>query len=763
MISPYKKVKILWISFFSLLLLFLFFIFSVSINLFSLFGEIPDTEVLENPKSEIASEVYSSDNVMLVKYYSNFNRSPVEFKDLPENLKNALIATEDVRFRKHSGIDIKGIMAIPFALLTGQKRGSSTITQQLVKNLFKTRISEKYQGPLGRNIIATKVKEWIAAIRLECAYTKDEILLMYLNTVDFGSLSFGIKSSARTYFNTTPEKLKVEQSALLIGLLKGPSYYSPVRHPERALNRRNTVLSQMVKYNYLSEEAFNSLKQIPISLKYTNQAENVGLAPYFTNSIKSHVMKLCHEKGFDLYEDGLKIYTTIDSRMQMYAEESMRKHMSFLQKEFFAHWKGRAPWTDIKHKEIKGFIEKAAKKSDRYKLLKEELGDDENAIWAEMKKPVRMRVFTWNGGKDTTLSPMDSIKYSLHFLHMGFMSMDPQNGYVKAWIGDIDNRFFKYDHVKQGARQPGSAFKPIIYSYALENGYTPCSIVYDVPVTFAMPGGESWTPKNSHGSATGQPLTLKQALAESINTVSAYLMQQFGPEPIVELAKKFGITSELDPVPPLCLGTSDVSVFDLTTAYSVFVNHGIRVDPIFITRIEDKNGNVIVEMEKSEPSRVISEESAYAMVQMLKGTTEESTGTAVSLKTVYHLPYEVGGKTGTTQSSSDGWFMGITPGLVTGIWVGGENRAIRFRNMTLGQGAKMALPMFGYYMQKVYDDYSFGIPVGNFLKPESVNIQTNCAASDTLDFSSPSDSLSNFDSTLYDYNKNKDPDFGEDW
>jgi penicillin-binding protein 1A len=733
--SPYKKVKIIWISFMSVLILFVFFIFSVSINLFHLFGDIPDTEVLENPQSEIASEVYSSDNVLLTKYYSNFNRSPVEFKDLPENLKNALIATEDVRFRSHSGIDIKGIFAIPFALLTGQKRGSSTITQQLVKNLFKTRVSEKYQGPLGGNIIATKVKEWIAAIRLEHAYTKDEILLMYLNTVDFGNLSFGIKSSAKTYFNTTPDKLKIEQSALLIGMLKGPSFYSPLRHLERALNRRNTVLSQMVKYNYLSEKEFNSIKQVPIKLKYTSQAENVGLAPYFTNSIKWNVMRLCHEKGFDIYEDGLKIYTTIDSKMQKAAEDAMVKHMSYLQKEFFAHWKGRAPWTDQNHKEIKGYIQKIAKRSERYKLLKEELGDDEKAIWSEMKKPVRMKVFTWKGGKDTILSPLDSIKYSLHFLHTGFISMDPHNGYVKAWIGDIDYRFFKYDHVKQGARQPGSAFKPIIYSYALENGYTPCTIVYDVPVTFAMPGGKSWIPKNSHGSASGLPLTLKQALAESINTVSAYLMQQFGPGPIVDLAKKFGITTELDPVPPLCLGTSDVSVFDLTSAYNVFVNQGIRVEPVFIIRIEDKNGNAIVEMEKSEPSRVISEESAYGMVQMLKGTTEENTGTAVSLKSVYHLPYEVGGKTGTTQGSSDGWFMGITPELVTGVWVGGERRDIRFRSMALGQGAKMALPIFGYYMQKVYADQSLGITAEEFPKPDNANIQTNC---DSINISPPS-------------------------
>jgi penicillin-binding protein 1A len=745
---PYKKIKVLWISLFSMLFFFLFFIFSVSINLFGLFGEIPDTDVLENPKSEIASEVYSSDNVVIGKYYSNFNRSPIEYKDLPENIKNALIATEDVRFRQHSGIDIKGISAIPFALLTGQRRGSSTITQQLVRNLFQTRVSEKYQGPLGRNIITTKVKEWIAAIRLERAYTKDEILLMYLNTVDFGNNSFGLKSAARTYFNTTPSKLKMDQAALLIGLLKGPSYYSPIRHAERSLNRRNTVLSQMVKYHYLSEKEYNSLKDIPLGLKFTNQAENVGLAPYFTNSIKRQLMQLCNEKGYDLFEDGLKVYTTIDSRMQKYAEEAMVQHMSYLQKEFFAHWKGRAPWTDIRHKEIKGYIEKIAKKSERYKLLKEELGDDEKAIWTEMKKPVRMRVFTWKGGKDTTLSPMDSIRYSLHFLHMGLMSMDPSNGYVKAWIGDIDYRFFKYDHVKRGMRQPGSAFKPIIYAYALENGYNPCSIVYDVSVTFTN-GSKPWIPKNSHGTATGQPVTLKLALAQSLNTVSAYLMQQFGPQPIVDLAKKLGIKSELDPVPPLCLGTSDVSVFDLTSAYSVFVNKGSRIEPVFITRIEDKDGNVIYESEIPEPSRVISEESAYGMVQMLKGTTEENTGTAVSLKSVYNLPYEVGGKTGTTQGSSDGWFMGITPGLVTGVWVGGEKRDIRFRNMVLGQGAKMALPIFGYYMQKVYADHTISSPT-EFKAPENVDIPATCPA-DTIPFIMPRDSAGdpNVDPDIY--------------
>ncbi|HXA02873.1 MAG TPA: transglycosylase domain-containing protein [Cytophagaceae bacterium] len=729
--SPLKIIKAIWIICLSFVLLFCFFIFSVSVNLFSLYGKIPGLDILENPRNEIASEVYAADYVLLGKYFSGFNRSPVEAKDLPESIKSALIATEDVRFVKHSGIDLRGIASIPYYLLSGKKKGASTITQQLAKNLFEMRFSPEYTGPLN-NILVIKVKEWIAAIRLEKAYTKDEILLMYLNTVDFGNNSLGIKSAAKTYFNTTPAQLKPEQSALLVGILKGPSYYSPRRHPDRALLRRNTVLSQMLKYDYITESEFESFKKIPVRLDFSPADEAAGMAPYFRAYIKNYLVKVCYEKGYNLYEDGLKIFTTIDSRMQQYAEDATTKHMKYLQKEFFAHWKGKVPWTDIYHKEIKGFIEKLARRSPRFIELKEEYGNDENAIWKEMKKPVKMKVFTWNGSKDTTLSPMDSIRYTMHFLHMGFMAMDPSNGFIKAWVGDIDYRFFKYDHVKQSRRQPGSTFKPIIYAYALEHGFTPCSTVYDVPVTFTIDGGKQWTPKNSHGGYSGLPITLKQALAQSVNTVSASLMQQFSPEAIADFAKGFGITSPLDPVPPLCLGTSDVTVYELTEAYSVFVNNGIRIDPVFITRIEDKDGNVIFQPESVEPTHVISEESAYAMVQMLKGTTEEQSGTAVSLKSTYKLPYEVGGKTGTTQNSSDGWFMGITPGLVCGTWVGGEHRSIRFRTMTLGQGAKMALPIFGYFMQKVYNDKTLGIATYDFVKPADVNVETNCPQVDSL-------------------------------
>ncbi|MFL5730346.1 MAG: penicillin-binding protein 1A [Cytophagaceae bacterium] len=754
-----KAVKIIWISALSFFLLFLFFVFSVSINLFSLYGKIPGLDILENPKSELASEVYSSDYVLLGKYFSNFNRSPIEAKELPKNIQDALIATEDIRFREHSGIDLRGVSSIPFYLIRGKKKGASTITQQLAKNLFDMRNSPEYDGPLNI-ILVKKVKEWITAIRLEQAYTKDEILLMYLNTVDFGNNSLGIKSAAKTYFNTTPAKLKTEEAALLVGMLKGPSYYSPRRHPERALDRRNTVISQMQKYGYLTEPEAETLQKKPMKLNFTPLDESAGLAPYFRAYIKDQLVKICHEKGFNLNESGLKIFTTIDSRMQEYAEEATAQHMKYLQGEFFKHWKGRAPWTDASHKEMKGFIERQAKKTTHYKQLQKEFGDNEDEIWKEMKKPVKMKVFSWNGTKDTTLSPLDSIRYTLHFLHMGFVAMDPSNGYVKAWVGDIDYRFFKYDHVKQGKRQPGSTFKPIIYAYALENGFTPCSTVYDVPVTFPVPGGKQWVPKNSHGGFSGQPMTLKLALAQSVNSVSAKLMEQFGPQAIADFAKGFGITSKLDPVPPLCLGTSDVSVYELTEAYGVFVNNGIRQEPVFITRIEDKDGNVIYQPESVEPVHVISEESAYAMVQMLKGTTEENTGTAVSLKGKYGLKNEVGGKTGTTQNSTDGWFMGITPGLVCGTWVGGEHRSIRFRNMNLGQGAKMALPIFGYFMQKVYKNESIGLPTHGFIKPPDVQVETNCpAGADSLNFIVP-DTLAVPDSSMY-YYPGMDSDFSE--
>jgi penicillin-binding protein 1A len=703
-----RVVKIIWISSVGVFGFLLLFIISINYNLFNLYGESPSLDVLADPKSAVATEVYSSDGKLLGKYYHDFNRTPVTYGELPKVVIDALLATEDSRFYKHSGIDGKGIVAILPSLLIGKKRGSSTLTQQLAKNLFYLREAEDYKGII-HGVVIDKLKEWFVAVKLERAYTKKEIIVMYLNTVDFGNNSYGIKNAAIRYFDKDLKNLKLEEAAMLIGLLKGPSVYNPRRNAERALNRRNTVLSQMVKYGYLSDVEYDAISEKPLLLHFTADGDNSGLAPHLRAYLKPYLKEWCKNNGKSLYSDGLKIYTTIDSRMQLYAEQAVKKHMASLQKEFFAHWKGRAPWTDDEHKEIKGFVEKMARRSDRYLELKEELGDDDKAIFAAMKVPSKIRIFTYQGEKDTTMSYWDYLKYSLHFLHTGFISIEPKTGYVRAWVGDIDFKYYKYDHVKQGIRQPGSTFKPLLYSCAMDvNGLTPDSKVMDAPQTFTLPDGKTWTPKNSDGKYKNDYLTLRQALAKSVNSVSAYLINNLaqnngGPELLVSYAKKMGIYSPLDPVPTLCLGTSDVSVFELANAYSVFVNGGVWKEPVMLLRIEDKHGNTLEEF-KNESRQVLNEQTAAYMVELLKGSVEEEGGTSVSLKSVYKLPCEVGGKTGTTQGSSDGWFIGITPELVSGAWVGGEERSIRFRSMQFGQGAKMALPIFGYYMQKVYAD-----------------------------------------------------------
>ncbi|HVD99373.1 MAG TPA: transglycosylase domain-containing protein [Cytophagaceae bacterium] len=734
-------IKNLWIVFVCGIIAFMLFILAVGYNLFGLFGELPSFEVLSNPQSAVASEVYSSDGKLLGKYFYNFNRSPVEYNEIPKTVTDALIATEDSRFYDHSGIDGKGIVAIMPSLLMGKRRGSSTLTQQLAKNLFELREADDYKGVF-HGVVIDKIKEWFVAVQLERAYTKKEILVMYLNTVDFGNNSHGIKNAARRYFDRNLKDLKTEEIALLIGLLKGPSYYNPRREPERALNRRNTVLAQMVKYDYLTEVEYDALSEKPMKLNFSADGDNSGLAPYLRAYLKPYLKEWCKQHGKKLYEDGLKIYTTIDSHMQLYAEQAVTKHMSALQKEFFLHWKGRAPWTDEEHHEIKGFIEKMAKRSARYRELKEELGDNDKEIFAAMKKPVKMRVFSWRGDRDTMMSPWDSIKYTLHYLHTGFISIEPKTGFVRAWVGDINYKYFKYDHVKQGLRQPGSTFKPLLYATAIElNGLNPDSKVMDAPQTYTLPDGKTWTPKNSDGKYSNDYLTLRQALGKSVNTVSAYLISNLtpkeseGPATFISYAKRMGITSPLDPSPTICLGTSDVSVFELVNAYTVFVNEGRWTKPRVVLRIEDKYGNTLEEFNpessieefRTASQVVLEEETAAKMIELLKGSVEDEGGTSVSLKSLYKIPGEVGGKTGTTQGSSDGWFIGITPELVSGAWVGGEERSIRFRTMQYGQGAKMALPIFGYYMQKVYGDHSLDYKYtfkGVEIPQDSINTDT---------------------------------------
>lgn len=748
--SPKKKwyrriITWMWIAFIAFIVLLPLYIYSVRINLFGLYGGLPSLKSLENPKSDLSSVLYFADNVEMGKYY-RFNRNPVEYENISPNLINALIATEDYRYLDHSGIDLRGLFRVAvFSVLLGQDAGGgSTISQQLAKILFRTR-SELSDGALNNvpllGLVIAKTKEWIVAVMLERSYTKKEILTMYLNTFEFGSNAFGVKTAANTFFNKDPSELTINEAAVLVGLFKNPNYYSPVYHPKNAFQRRNTVLNQMLKYDFINQEQYDTLSKKPINLDYNVENHNEGHATYFRTVIRWDLLRWCKENGYDLFEDGLKIYTTIDSRLQAYAEEAVKERMAKLQQVFDDHWKGRDPWIDENGKPIKNFVWNVAKHLSFYDQLKEKYKGDTVAIYKALSTPKDMTVFSWHGDVDTTMSTLDSIRYFKRFLQTGFMAMNPHNGHIKAWVGGINHKYFKYDHVKQGHRQPGSTFKPIVYAAAIDNGYSPCYKVKDVPVTFQVPGDPpTWTPSNAGGHYTGREMTLREALAKSVNSATAYVMKQIGPQTVVDYAKRLGIESPLSPVPALCLGVSDVSVYELVGAYSTFVNHGFYTKPFYITRIEDKNGNVLQQF-VPQTGEALSEETAYAMTYMLRGSTEIPGGTGRGLSHDILDDNQVGAKTGTTQNFSDGWFMGVTKDLVAGCWVGGDDRVIHFRNIALGQGAYMALPIYEKFMEKVYADPSLGITKGPFQKPEGgISIELNCDQYDDI-LSSETDSL----------------------
>jgi penicillin-binding protein 1A len=736
-----KLLKILtistWIVFLGSILTIAGVIFLVSKDFNNLFGPLPSLEVLENPKSEEASELYTADNTLLGKYWRE-NRSPVEYQQLSQNIVNALKATEDYRFEEHAGIDLRGMFRVLFKTLVLRQRssgGGSTLSQQLAKNLFNTR-SAAYEGQLHKQnrklgLVINKIKEWITAIRIERSYTKNEILTMYLNTVDFGSNSFGVKVASNTFFSKEPDSLSVPEAAVLVGLLKAPTDYSPVTNPENSLERRNVVLRQMMKYGYLNEQQYQSYTKEPITLHYNVENQNQGYAPYFRTVLSEYLRYWCKQKGYDLYTDGLKIYTTLDSKLQKYGEQAVAEHMKYLQGQFFLHWKGRNPWVDEHGKEIKNFIIAAASRTPRFKALQKIYKKDTAAIVKELSKPVPMKIFTWNGERDTMMSFIDSVKYYKHFLQTGFLAMDPHSGHIKAWVGGINYKHFKYDHVKQGKRQPGSTFKPIVYATAMNVGYKPCDEVIDAPVTFpvgtADEPNKTWTPQNSEGEYTGNVYTLRKAMANSINSITAFMIKKVSPEAVVQMAQNLGIQSTIEPVPALCLGVYDVSIYELVGAYSTFVNSGVYTEPFFIQRIEDKHGNLIQEF-TPRTIEALDEETAYLMVHMLRGATEERGGTALGLHRYGVLGYgnEIGGKTGTTQNNSDGWFVGITSKLVAGAWVGGEDRCIHFRSMDLGQGARMAMPIWGKFMQKIYDDSTTGIKRETFPRPAHMNVELDC-------------------------------------
>lgn len=696
---------------------FTLFVFMVS---WGWFGELPPLEELENPKTYLASEIYSEDGVVLGKYYLQ-NRSNTTFDELSPNLVNALIATEDVRFYDHSGIDFRRFTSA--VLFLGKRGGASTITQQLAKNLFPRK---KFDNVF--NKATTKLKEWITAIRIEERYTKEEIITMYFNTVEFGGNSFGISSAAKTFFATTPLALTEVEAAMLVGMLKAPTKYSPVRNPANALFRRNTVLNQMRKYDFINNEAFDTLKAKPIELKYQEEDHNEGLAPYFREHLRQELLDWCAENGYNLYKDGLKIYTTINSKMQSMAEESVQEHVKLMQGKFFEHWKGREPWGQYKE-----LITAGMKRSDRYRIMKA-AGATEAEIEKAFNTPVKMKVFSYTRGEvDTTMTPLDSIKYYKYFMQAGLMSMDPTTGFIKAWVGGINHKYFKYDHVNIAAkRQVGSTFKPLVYTLAIDNGWSPCYKAPNQRVVFE--DYENYSPDNADDKYNDPEMTLYRGLQFSVNNIVMQVMKQLGPtapKSVIELARKMGITSELPPYPSIALGVADISVYEMVGAFSTFANKGVWTEPIYVTRIEDKNGNVIREV---VPHKVeaMSEQTAYIMEKMLERVTAH--GTAAKVKYMYQVPGAVGGKTGTTQNYSDGWFIGITPTLATGIWTGFEDRAIHFRSMSLGSGSAMAMPIFGTYMKKALSDSSLVKVQQVWEAPKQpLSVEINCDNYETND------------------------------
>ena len=741
-VSYKKHVWILW-GLFLLSITGVFILFGGAA--FGLYGPMPDLQQLENPRTNLASQIISSDGNILGKYYFDENRTPIGFDEIPVNMIEALIATEDERFYEHSGIDWLGTLRA-FAFL-GKRGGASTISQQLARQIFV--------GVRSRNLIKTilqKAQEYVIAVQLEKRYTKKEILSMYLNKYDFGYQADGIRSAAKIFFNKTPGELKIEESATLVGMLKNSSYFNPIRRPELVKSRRNIVFQQLLRNQLISKKDKDSLDQIPLVVNYTPESHREGLATYFRAYLKEFMDGWINENlksdgtKHNLYRDGLRIFTTIDSRMQQFAEDAVSGHMKNLQKEFFSQntkeLNPTAPFLDLREGEIDTLLERAAYRSERWRkmklsgLLKEE-------ILASFKKKVPMRVFSWKGEIDTIMTPMDSIRYYKYFLRASLMSMEPQTGHVKAWVGGYNYKHFQYDQVKQGRRQIGSTFKPFLYATAIDQlKLSPCDSLPDALFCIEpMKHGniDAWCPKNS-GNKYGKTRTLKNALANSVNTVSARLMDLVGPLPVINLARKMGISSYLPAVPSIALGTPDISLFEMVGAYSTFVNQGIYVKPIMITRIEDKNGRALYEV-MAETQDVLSEEAAYVTVNLMQGVTTEGSGARlrhaglektnyIYEKVVTGYPYifenSIAGKTGTTQNQSDGWFMGMVPNLSTGVWVGGEDRAIHFETIGYGQGATMALPIWGNYMRTLYENPEFGISQEDFIAPENLSISLDC-------------------------------------
>lgn len=732
-INYYKK-KFWKIFFYGLGGIMVFFLFAS----WGLFGSMPSFEDLENPDSNLATEIISSDGVILGKYFEK-NRSQLKYSDLPKNLVQALVATEDERFYEHSGIDGRGTLRAIASL--GTSGGASTLTQQLAKQLFHGEGSKFLPFR-----IVQKIKEWIIAIRLERQYTKNEIIAMYCNVYDFGNYSVGVSSAAQTYFSKAPKDLTIDESAILVGMFKNSGLYNPVKNPQGVKNRRNVVLLQMEKNGIITQDQKLKLQALPITLKFKLESHREGTATYFREYLRDYMKKWVEENkkpdgsDYNIYKDGLKIYTTIDSRMQLHAEEAVEKHIANLQEQFFIEAKTNknAPFVNISQAETQRILMQAMKASYRWTVLSE-LEKSEEEIIASFSQKAKMKVFTWKGERDTIMTPLDSIRYYKHFLQSGLMAMEPQTGNIKAWVGGINYKYFQYDHVGQGARQVGSTFKPFVYATAIEQlGMSPCDTIVDGP--FMIRKGrhnvtEDWEPRNSDNKYRGM-VTLKQGLANSINTISAKLIDKTGPEAVVELTHKLGVKSEIPAQPSIALGAVDITVEDMVAAYGTFANQGVYVKPQFITKIEDKSGVVVYEP-IPESHDVLNKDIAFAVIKLLEGVTEGGSGARLRTQGggsgdnrwtgyPYMFTNPIAGKTGTTQNQSDGWFMGMVPNLVTGVWVGCEDRSARFKSLTYGQGATAALPVWAYFMKLCYADENLKVSKEDFDRPPNLSIKVDC-------------------------------------
>ncbi len=737
-----KYIRVLWLGF-AVAVMGIVAIFGAAA--IGLFGSMPDFRQLENPKTNLATQIFSSDDTVLGKFYFNDNRTPISFDEIPTEMIDALIATEDERFYNHSGIDFRGTARALFYL--GKKGGASTLSQQLARQLFVgVRSRNTFQA------IAQKIKEWVIAIKLERRYTKNEIITMYLNIYDFNYSADGLRSASSIYFSKKPIELDLSESAMLVGMLKNSSLYNPLRRPEMVRERRNIVYQQMLRNALITEKERDSLAALPIKLNFNPQSHREGIATYFRaylqQFMQSWIANNPKEDGtfYNLYLDGLRIYTTIDSRLQTYAEEAVAAHMPNLQKEFFRQnaprFNPKAPFLDVTSSEVENIMNQAKRRSERWRKMKAS-GVDEETILASFEKPTQMEVFSWKGDVDTVMTPTDSIRYYKHFLRAGMMSMEPQTGHVKAWVGGINYRHFQFDHVMQGKRQIGSTFKPFVYASAIDQlKVSPCDSLPDgyycvEPAKFGA--HDAWCPKNSGDRYIGKR-TLKNALANSVNTISARLIDKVGTRPVVNLVRNLGVSSPIPNVPAIALGSADLSVYEMVGAYATFANKGIYVKPVVVTRIEDKNGTVIYQT-APETRDVLSEESAYVTLKLLEGVTEAGSGVRLrhqgADKTnpifrdiVTGYPYEfdnpIAGKTGTTQNQSDGWFIGMVPNLATGVWVGGEDRSTHFETIAYGQGATMALPIWANYMKSCYADSTLVVSKDAFVAPEYVSIPLDC-------------------------------------